>query len=137
MGGVVMGGVVEGNRAGILVIAAEAADEAFWLLPALRDGRPAVIDELASDLHPHMLTWILRLFTAPVINPKNAQLFFTCHSVEVLNEPDKTQIYLVGKDPSDNVSMATRLDEIQGVRRDDNLFAKYNAGLYGALPELE
>ena len=106
-----------------------------WLLPALRDGRPAIIDELESDLHPHMLPWVLRLFTTPVLNTKQAQLIFTCHSVEMLNELDKTQIVLVGKDPGDNVSVATRLDEIKGVRRDDNLFAKYNAGLYGAVPE--
>jgi uncharacterized protein len=108
-----------------------------WLLPALRDGRPAVIDEMESDLHPHILPWILRLFTTPVLNPRNAQLLFTCHSVEILNELDKTQIYLVGKDPEDCVSVATRLDDIKGVRRDDNILAKYNAGIYGAVPELE
>ncbi|MCX6874307.1 MAG: ATP-binding protein [Verrucomicrobia bacterium] len=106
-----------------------------WILPALREGHPAVIDELESDLHPHMIPWILRLFTTPAFNPKNAQLFFTCHSVEMLNELDKTQTYLVGKDPADNISIATRLDTIKGVRRNDNIFAKYNAGTYGAVPE--
>lgn len=108
-----------------------------WLLPALRDGRPAVIDEMESDLHPHIIPWVLRLFTTPVLNPKNAQLLFTCHSVELLNELDKTQIYLAGKDPEDCVSVATRLDDIKGVRRDDNILSKYNAGIYGAVPELD
>lgn len=108
-----------------------------WLLPALAEGRPAVIDELESDLHPHMIPWILRLFTTPVLNPLNAQLLFTCHSVELLNELDKTQIYFVGKDPGDCVSVASRLDSIKGVRRDDNILAKYNAGIYGAVPELD
>lgn len=106
-----------------------------WLLPALRDGRPAIIDELESDLHPHMLPWILRLFTSPENNPYGAQLLFTCHTVETMNRLDKTQIVLVEKGSEDNVSEAWRLDELQGVRRDDNLFAKYNAGSYGAVPE--
>jgi len=107
----------------------------MYLMESLRTGTPAIIDEMEADLHPHMIPWILRLFTTPILNPKNAQLFFTCHSVEMLNELDKTQIYLVGKDAEDNVSVATRLDQIKGVRRDDNIFAKYNAGTYGAVPE--
>jgi hypothetical protein len=33
-------------------------------------------------------------------------------------------------------SEAWRLDEVKGVRSDDNLYAKYMAGAYGAVPEL-
>ena len=29
-----------------------------------------------------------------------------------------------------------RLDTMQGVRRDDNLYAKYNAGAYGVVPDI-
>lgn len=106
-----------------------------WLLPAIREGRPTLIDELESDLHPHLIPWLLQLFTTPLLNPHHAQLLFTCHSLETLNQLDKTQIVLVEKDHSDCVSTAYRLDELQGVRRDDNLFSKYNAGAYGAIPE--
>ncbi|HKK17356.1 MAG TPA: AAA family ATPase [Opitutales bacterium] len=103
-------------------------------LPVLMDGGIAVIDEMESDLHPHLIPLILDLFSDPDINPKRAQLLFTCHHVEILNTLSKEQVILVEKD-AHCVSHAYRLSDIKGVRRDDNYFANYNAGRYGAVPE--
>lgn len=105
------------------------------LLPVLRDGGLAVIDEFEADLHPHMLAPILDLFFSPETNPNNAQIIFTCHSVEVLNLLHKSQITLVQKDEACG-SEAWRLDSMRGVRNDDNLYAKYMAGAYGAIPNV-
>lgn len=105
------------------------------LLPVLRDGGLAVIDEFEADLHPHMLMPILDLFFSPETNPKNAQIIFTCHSVEVLNLLHKSQVTLVQKDEACG-SEAWRLDSVRGVRNDDNLYAKYMAGAYGAIPNV-
>ena len=103
------------------------------LLPALQNGGLAVIDEFENDLHPHMLAPILELFANSDTNPHNAQLIFTCHAVEVLNLIHKSQVMLVQKD-SHCESMACRLDEVEGIRNDDNFYAKYMAGSYGAVP---
>jgi hypothetical protein len=46
----------------------------------------------------------------------------------------KHQIYLCEK--QQQISEAWRLDEVVGVRADDNLYAKYMAGAFGAVPEL-
>jgi len=105
------------------------------LLPVLRDGGLAVIDEFEADLHPHMLMPILDLFFSPESNPNNAQIIFTCHSVEVLNLLHKSQVTLVQKDETCG-SEAWRLDSVRGVRNDDNLYAKYMAGAYGAIPNV-
>jgi ABC-type thiamine transport system ATPase subunit len=105
------------------------------LLPVLRDGGLAVIDEFEADLHPHMLMPILDLFFSPETNPNNAQVIFTCHSVEVLNLLHKSQVTLVQKDEACG-SEAWRLDSVRGVRNDDNLYAKYMAGAYGAIPDV-
>jgi hypothetical protein len=105
------------------------------LLQALEIGGLAVIDEFENDLHPHMLAPILELFASPTTNPYNAQLLFTCHAVEVLNLIHKSQVILVQKDQNCE-STACRLDAVAGVRNDDNLYAKYMAGAYGAVPEL-
>ena len=105
------------------------------LLPALEGGGVAVIDELENDLHPHMLEPILELFASSKTNPHGAQLLFTCHAVEVLNLLHKAQVMLVEKDEH-NQSTAWRLDSVSGVRNDDNLYAKYMAGAYGAVPQL-
>ncbi len=105
------------------------------ILPALEVGGIAVIDELESDLHPHMLVPILDLFMSPETNPHRAQIVFTCHAPEVLNLLHKSQVVLVQKDENCD-STAWRLDSVRGVRSDDNLYAKYMAGAYGAIPEL-
>jgi hypothetical protein len=105
------------------------------LLPALASGGLAVIDEFENDLHPHMLEPILDLFANPATNPHGAQLLFTCHAIEVLNILHKSQVMLVEKD-ANNESSAWRLESVEGVRHDDNFYAKYMAGAYGAVPQL-
>lgn len=104
------------------------------LLQVLSAGGIAIIDELESDLHPHMLLPILELFADSKSNPLNAQIIFTTHALEVLSSLHKTQITLVEKD-NDCASTAWRLDSMVGVRVDDNYYAKYMAGAYGAVPQ--
>lgn len=105
------------------------------LLPVLEVGGLAIIDEFENDLHPHMLEPILDLFANPATNPHNAQMLFTCHAVEMLNLLPKSQVMLVEKD-SECESAAWRLDEVEGIRSQDNYYAKYMAGAYGAVPSL-
>jgi AAA15 family ATPase/GTPase len=104
------------------------------ILPVLHNGGIAIIDEMDNDLHPHMLIHILELFKFPSTNPNNAQLIFSCHTPEVLNILRKHQIYLVQKESLE--SEAWRLDEVVGLRSDDNLYAKYQAGALGAIPNI-
>lgn len=105
------------------------------LLQTLSAGGLAVIDEFESDLHPHMLEPILDLFANPTTNPHKAQLLFTCHAMEVLNLLHKSQIMLVEKGENCE-SNAWRMDSVKGIRNDDNFYAKYMAGAYGAVPQL-
>jgi AAA15 family ATPase/GTPase len=105
------------------------------ILPVLQDGGLVIIDELEADLHPHMLRPLLDLFFSAKTNPHNAQIIFTCHSMEVLNLLHKAQVVLVEKNEQCE-SSAWRLDTVRGIRSDDNLYAKYMAGAYGAVPQL-
>lgn len=105
-------------------------------LPVLTDGGVAVIDEMESDLHPHLIPILLDLFVDCHTNPKRAQLLFTCHHMEILNQLSKEQIVFVEKD-HDNISQVRRLCDLKGVRREENFFANYNAGRYEAVPEPE
>ncbi len=104
-----------------------------YILPILEFGGIAVLDEMESELHPQMAIEVMRLFTDTESNPHNAQLLIATHSLEVLQFVEKNQIYLVEK--NDCMSEAWRLDEMKGVRRDDNLYARYLAGAYGAVPK--
>ena len=104
------------------------------ILPVLYRGGLAVIDEIDNDLHPHLLPHILDLFKHKHTNPHQAQIIFTCHTPEILNLLMKHQVYLVEKE--DQESEAWRLDEVTGLRADDNLYAKYMAGALSAVPNL-
>lgn len=104
------------------------------LLTVLNLGGIAVIDELDNDLHPHLIPKILDWFRFEHSNPHQAQLIFTCHTPEILNRLQKHQVYLCEK--NDQSSRAWRLDDVVGLRSDDNLYAKYMAGALGAVPEV-
>ena len=104
------------------------------VLRVLVYGGMAVIDELDNDLHPHLIPKILDWFRFEHTNPHQAQLLFTCHTPEVLNRLQKHQVYLCEKQLQ--YSAAWRLDEVSGLRADDNLYAKYMAGALGAVPEV-
>ena len=105
-----------------------------YLLNVLANGGIAVIDELESDMHPHMIAPLLDLFASPHTNPHNSQIIFTSHSIEVISLLGKSQVILVEK--NDCVSEAWRLDTVDGVRSQDNLYAKYMSGAYGAVPQI-
>lgn len=113
----------------------QTAFRQLWLLlNVLANGGIAVIDELESDMHPHMIEPLLDLFASPHTNPHNAQIIFTSHSIEVMGLLGKSQVILVEK--KDCASEAWRLDAMNGVRVQDNLYAKYMSGAYGAVPQL-
>lgn len=104
------------------------------LLPVLKHGGIAIFDEIDNDLHPHLLPHILELFKFKETNPYDAQIIFSCHTPEILNLLSKHQIYLVEK--INQESECWRLDEVSGLRADDNLYAKYMAGALSAIPNL-
>src|SRR5690625_7725099 len=86
------------------------------ILPILREGGLAVIDEIESDLHPHMLNELIDLFVSPETNPHQAQLIFSTHSHELINTLLKEQILLVEKDDMLNTD-AYRLSEVDEIGR--------------------
>ena len=51
-----------------------------------------------------------------------------------MNDLSKYQLFLVEK-TLECESQVYRLDEIEGVRSDDNFFKKYLAGAYGGVPD--
>ena len=106
------------------------------ILPALDTGSLCVIDEIESSLHPKMLPFICNLFASEDSNPKGAQLLCTTHAPILVNELSKHQIFLTEKN-KDSESEIYRLDEVEGIKPNDNLLGKYLAGAYGGVPEID
>lgn len=105
------------------------------ILLVLDKGGIAVLDEFDVNLHPDITLALFELFISPGTNPHNAQLLFSTHSHRVLSMLDKYQIILTEKNENGE-SESWRLDEMEGVRADDNYYTKYIAGAYGAIPKL-
>jgi uncharacterized protein len=103
------------------------------LLPILRGGGAAIVDEIDADLHQLVIPKLIELFVSRNTNPNNAQLICSCHSTPLLNHLDKYQVLLVEKNEEQS-SEVWRLDDVR-VRSDDNYYAKYMAGAYGAVPK--
>lgn len=106
------------------------------LLPILSSGGLAIVDEIEAGLHPYVVKKIINLFESSETNPKKAQLIFSTHQHFLLNDRTKTQIFLVEKDSESFESEIYRLDDVDGVRNDENYFQKYMAGVYGATPKI-
>ena len=104
------------------------------ILLVLDKGGVAVLDEFDVNLHPEMVRALFELFIQPETNPTNAQILFSTHSHLILSKLDKYQIILIEKNGK-GASESWRLDDVSGVRADDNYYAKYIAGAYGAVPK--
>ena len=107
-----------------------------FIFPALEKGSICLIDEIENNLHPNILPAVVNLFTSKETNPKGAQLICTTHMPTLMADLSKYQIFLVEKN-KDCESEVYRLDEVQDVRNDDNLFKKYLAGTYGGIPDID
>ena len=111
---------------------------ASYIVDALENGKILVVDELDSSLHFKLTRSIVALFNNEL--NKNAQLLFTAHDATLLDCKKlfrKDQIWFTSKDESSEYlySLADFTASEDGVRSDTDLFNKYNAGVFGAVPE--
>ncbi len=106
------------------------------LVSTLRNGRVLVIDELDARLHPTMTREIVSLFNSREANPNHAQLIFTTHDTNLLDNRlfRRDQIWFTEKDRLG----ATHLYSLAEFRiRNDEAFERnYIRGRYGAIPFL-
>ena len=97
------------------------------------------IDELDAYFHPAIVKLFVDLFLDADYNLSKTQLIFSSHYHHIINSFDKQQIILVDRQRNQKGQPTNvyRLDDIEGVRTDDNFYAKYMAGTYGATPEIQ
>lgn len=101
----------------------------------LDTGGVLIFDELDTHLHSDIVPEILRFFTDPKINQKNAQIIFSSHLISLLDILKKYRVYLFKKLRGE--SICYRIDELKGnsLRRNDrSLEQLYKSGTLGGLP---
>ncbi|MYE38472.1 MAG: ATP-binding protein [Candidatus Spechtbacteria bacterium SB0662_bin_43] len=92
-----------------------------------------ILDEIDTNLHPDITEKLSEFFLYPNSETKQMQTIFSTHNHRLLDEVDKYQVIFVQRE-NDGSSKVYRLDEIEGVRSDENYYEKYIAGRYGATP---
>lgn len=106
-----------------------------FLIKAIRDGNPFIIDEFGARLHPLLTKEILGLFNEK--GNEKAQLIAITHSTELMSSEllRKDQIDFVEKDKFGRSYLYT-LVEMKGVRKTASFKNDYFKGKYGAIPFL-
>ena len=102
------------------------------IFDSLEKGKLLVWDEIDASIHPLVVREIIKLFSNSDYNKTNAQIIFSTHAPLLLNDRNKTQIILVERN-NKLASEVYRLDDVEGIRNDDNFCNKYLAGSYGAI----
>lgn len=105
---------------------------------ALRNGGLLLVDEIERELHPMLVEYVIAKFQSKTSNPNNAQIIFTTHNTELMNETliRKDQIYFVDKKQSDGSSELYTISEF-ATKTTDNIRKGYLLGKYGAIPNIE
>jgi len=105
------------------------------ILDTLDDGGIILIDELDKGLHPLLSKMLIKLFNSRYNNPKNAQLVFATHDSTLLDLDlmRRDQITFIDKTYEQN-SIAYKLSDIKGIRKDIPIDKWYLSGRFKAIP---
>ena len=109
------------------------------ILYALKTGGVFLVDELECSLHPLLMREIVLLFKKRRHNPKGAQLIFTTHNTDILDDSilRLSEIALVRKTAA-NGTLVRRLVDAKkdgdDIRNVTNFRRQYLAGFYSGVP---
>ena len=104
-------------------------------LYSLENGLTLCIDELDKSLHSRLLIEIVRMFKDKRYNKTNAQLVFTAHNTDVLDD-DLMRISEVGfiNKTEKTGSTIKRISDFDGKRNVNNFRKQYLDGLFAGVP---
>lgn len=105
------------------------------VLVALRDGAVLSVDEIDRSLHPMLIREIIGMFSDPKLNKAGAQLLFTAHTPQLMDELRRDQIWLTTK--SDNGATTVEPLSDYSVRKNERKSVGYELGRYGAVPYVD
>jgi AAA15 family ATPase/GTPase len=109
------------------------------ILHALKTGGVLLVDELECSLHPLLMREIVLLFKKRRHNPKGAQLIFTTHNTDILDDSilRLSEIALVRKTVANGTLVRRLVDakkDGENIRNVTNFRKQYLAGFYSGVP---
>lgn len=105
------------------------------VITALRKGNLLVIDELGNSLHPYLFAEIVRMFKDKRYNTLNAQLIFTTHNTDIM-EQDMMRVSEIGivNKTLKKGTVFKRVSDFEGVRNVTNFRKQYLDGTFSGIP---
>ncbi len=109
------------------------------ILHALKTGGVFLVDELECSIHPLLMREIVLLFKKRRHNPKGAQLIFTTHNTDILDDSilRLSEIALVRKTVANGTLVRRLVDaknDGEDIRNVTNFRKQYLAGFYSGVP---
>ena len=109
------------------------------ILAALKTGGVFLVDELECSLHPLLMRELVLLFKKRRHNPLNAQLIFTTHNTDILDDSilRLSEIALVRKTAANGTLVRRLVDakkDGEDIRNVTNFRKQYLAGFYSGVP---
>ena len=109
------------------------------IIDTLQSGAILVIDELDNSMHTDLVEAIIQLFNSNETNPNNAQLIFSTHDTNLLNQAvfRRDQIWFTQKDIYGSSDLYSLIEYGKGKIRDDLALEKnYLKGKFGGKPHI-
>jgi AAA15 family ATPase/GTPase len=105
-----------------------------WI-DVLSNGSTLIVDDLNIRLHTKLTRVLIDMFNDPKINTKNAQLIFSTHDTNLLDQDifRRDQIWFTEKKEDHSTDLYS-LQDFGGVRKDKSIEKGYLQGKYGAIP---
>lgn len=105
-----------------------------WI-DVLSNGSTLIVDELDIRLHTKLTRVLVDMFNDSKINTKNAQLIFSTHDTNLLDQDifRRDQIWFTEKKEDHSTDLYS-LQDFGGVRKDKSIEKGYLQGKYGAIP---
>lgn len=105
------------------------------ILATLDLGSVLCIDELERSIHPLVLREIIKMFKSKRYNKNNAQLIFTAHNTDILDDDilRVSEICFTSKNIEDG-TIIRKASSFKGIRNVNNFRKKYLHGEFAAIP---
>lgn len=105
------------------------------VLSALKKGNVLIIDELGNSLHPYLFAEIVRLFKDKRYNTSTAQLLFTTHNTDIMDQDMMrvSEIGIVSKTLKKGTTL-TRIADFEGMRNVTKFRKQYLEGNFAGIP---
>lgn len=105
------------------------------ILHVLDTGKVLVVDELDRSLHPILLRKVVRLFKDKRYNKKNAQIIFTTHTTDLLEDEAfrVSEVGIINNTLKTGTKM-TRLSDFEGLRNVNDFRKRYLEGRFSGIP---